>query len=384
MNGIDISIYQQNIDLRNIDKNIKYVYIKATEGVNFVDKAFHKNTQNAKESGLKYGFYHFMSEATEPSQQAIDFYNAIKQYDYSLIPVLDIENNTKGRTKTQVTDRVLQFLNKFKELSGIDCIIYTYTSFESAYLDSRVANYKCWIANYNGGNSYPNPIIFKSYVGHQYSGTGTIQGYNGQIDVNNFTSAIELSNGSVSGNVVPIQANANVVSTTSVDYSKYSNYIINQGHSVLDIQKLLNNKGYKLVCDGIMGTNTLNAIKDFQAKRGLWVDGLVGKDTYNKLIETVSSKGNQWTAKVQAILGVTEDGIVGEQTLSVTPTLKVGSQGQLVKLLQERLNSYGFNCGIADGIFGNATKQALYNYQVNRKLLADGICGKQTWKQLML
>lgn len=32
MNGIDISIYQQNIDLKNIDKNIKYVYIKATEG----------------------------------------------------------------------------------------------------------------------------------------------------------------------------------------------------------------------------------------------------------------------------------------------------------------------------------------------------------------
>ena len=51
---IDISIYQQNIDLRNIDKNIKYVYIKATEGVNFIDKAFHKNTQNAKESGLKW------------------------------------------------------------------------------------------------------------------------------------------------------------------------------------------------------------------------------------------------------------------------------------------------------------------------------------------
>ena len=384
MNGIDISIYQQNIDLRNIDKNIKYVYIKATEGVNFIDKAFHKNTQNAKESGLKYGFYHFMSEQTSPSQQAIDFFNAIKQYDYSLIPVLDIENNTKGRTKTQVTDRVLQFLNKFKELSGIDCIIYTYTSFESAYLDSRVANYKCWIANYNGGNYYPKPIIFNSYIGHQYSGTGTIQGYNGQIDVNNFTSAIELSNGSVSGNINTTQSSANVISSTSVDYSKYSNYIINQGHSVLEIQKLLNNKGYKLVCDGIMGNNTLSAIKDFQAKQGLLVDGLVGKETYNKLTQTIKKNGNEWTAKVQGVIGVTQDGIVGEVTLSHLPTLKVGLQGQLVKLLQERLNSYGFNCGTADGIFGNATKQALYNYQVNRKLLADGICGKQTWKQLML
>ena len=53
MNGIDISIYQQSIDLRNIDKSIEYVYIKATEGVNFVDKAFQNNTQKAKDSGLK-------------------------------------------------------------------------------------------------------------------------------------------------------------------------------------------------------------------------------------------------------------------------------------------------------------------------------------------
>lgn len=379
MNGIDISIYQQNIDLRNIDKNIKYVYIKATEGVNFIDKAFHKNTQNAKESGLKYGFYHFMSEATEPSQQAVDFYNAIKQYDYSLIPVLDIENNTKGRTKTQVTDRVLQFLNKFKELTGIDCIIYTYTSFESAYLDSRVVNYKCWIANYNGGNSYPNPIIFKSYVGHQYSGTGAVQGYNGQIDVNNFTSAIELNVGSSNDTVIQ-----NTISVQSmVDYSSYSNYIVNQGHGVLEIQKLLNNKGYNLVCDGIMGNNTLSAIKDFQAKQGLTVDGLVGKETYNKLTQTVAN-GNEWTKKVQNVIGVVQDGIVGEVTLSHLPTLQVGSQGELVKLLQERLNYYGFNCGNVDGIFGNGTKQALYNYQINRKLSADGICGKQTWKQLML
>lgn len=379
MNGIDISIYQQNIDLRNIDKNVKYVYIKATEGVNFIDKAFHKNTQNAKESGLKYGFYHFMSEATEPSQQAIDFYSAIKQYDYSLIPVLDIENNTKGRTKTQVTDRVLQFLNKFKELSGIDCIIYTYTSFESAYLDSRVANYKCWIANYNGGNVYPNSIIFKNYVGHQYSGSGSVQGYNGQIDVNNFTSAIELNVGSSNDTVIQ-----NTISVQSmVDYSSYSNYIVNQGHGVLEIQKLLNNKGYNLVCDGIMGNNTLSAIKDFQAKQGLTVDGLVGKETYNKLTQTVAN-GNEWTKKVQNVIGVVQDGIVGEVTLSHLPTLQVGSQGELVKLLQERLNYYGFNCGNVDGIFGNGTKQALYNYQINRKLLADGICGKQTWKQLML
>ena len=50
-----------------------------------------------------------------------------------------------------------------------------------------------------------------------------------------------------------------------------------------DIQNKLNQHGYKLVVDGLSGTNTINAIKDFQKKSGIAVDGIIGTDTFAKL-----------------------------------------------------------------------------------------------------
>ena len=143
MNGIDISSYNGNINYSMLKASgIKYVYIKATEGVNFVDNKFRENADKAQASGLYFGFYHFMSEKTSPTQQAIDFYNTIKGYKYTLIPCLDIETNNLGRNATQISDRCIEFLNKFKELSGIDCIIYTGGYFGRDNLDNRVKKYK--------------------------------------------------------------------------------------------------------------------------------------------------------------------------------------------------------------------------------------------------
>lgn len=61
---------------------------------------------------------------------------------------------------------------------------------------------------------------------------------------------------------------------------------------IKDLQGKLNSKGYNLVIDGIVGNNTINAIKDFQNKNGLKVDGIAGTNTYKKLNETydVSTK----------------------------------------------------------------------------------------------
>ena len=305
MNGIDISSYQANIDLTKISNDIKYVYIKATEGCDYIDPQFKNLFNKVKSTNKKYGFYHFMSEKTDPCEQAKDFYNTIKDTGYSLIPVLDIENNNKGRTKAQVTDRVLAFLNKFKELSGIDCIIYTYSSFEKAYLDSRVANYKCWIANYNGGASYPAPIIFKKYIGHQYSGSAKINGYSGQIDVNNFTSEIEMSNhnthntNSVQNNT-SVKISVNLRDWQSAYNSTYKKNILVDGIMGNQTKEALNKtcikKGHKNALvgwlqirigtsvDNIFGPKTEQALRDYQRRNKLSVDGIAGVATFTKLL----------------------------------------------------------------------------------------------------
>lgn len=280
MNGIDISMFQSAINFNNIPAEIKYVYIKATEGVDYVDPSFISLYNKVKVTNKKFGFYHFFSEKTDPAKQAEDFYNAIKGKNYSLIPVLDVERNNKRRSKSQVTDRVLTFLNRFKALSGIDCIIYTYTSFEKESLDSRVANYKCWIANYNGGSHYPAPIIFKSYVGHQFSENATIKGFNGTLDADNFTDQIELKNAS---NVAHVNQQS-----------------VKVNYHLRDWQKAYNDTyGRKILVDGIYGSQTEDALRKTIVKKGQknplvgWlqirigagVDNIFGQNTYDKLIE---------------------------------------------------------------------------------------------------
>lgn len=127
------------------------------------------------------------------------------------------------------------------------------------------------------------------------------------------------------------------------------------------------------------------------------VSGLVGQTV--EVTPTQNSKSQQnndvnngysqtsqdnWTARVQLLIGAVSDNIVGRETLSKVPTLRYGDKGEIVKLLQERLNFYGFNCGEIDGDFGNLTANALRHYQENRGLVADSICGKISWRQLML
>lgn len=65
------------------------------------------------------------------------------------------------------------------------------------------------------------------------------------------------------------------------------------------------------------------------------------------------------------------------------PVVKIGSRGSVAKNLQFILNGLGYNCGVADGIFGNATKNALVKFQKDHGLVADGICGNATWKCLL-
>ena len=221
MNGIDISSHNGNINY-NMLKNsgIKYVYIKATEGVAFKDGRYLEYANNIKAIGLKFGFYHFMSEKTDPTQQAIDFYNAIKNTGYNLIPVLDIETNNLGRNRTQISDRCLAFLNKFKQLSNQDCIIYTGAYFGRDNLDSRVKKYKGWIAHY--GVSAPMATGF-TVVGHQYSESGKVKGVGGNCDMNNFEDGILLKKPRQN---FRITATANIQSEGMKNYSGVNHIVI--------------------------------------------------------------------------------------------------------------------------------------------------------------
>lgn len=73
-----------------------------------------------------------------------------------------------------------------------------------------------------------------------------------------------------------------------------------------------------------------------------------------------------------------------QQTEAAESNLSIGSRGQAVVQVQQGLNSKGYWCGNADGIFGPKTYSAVINFQRDAGLGVDGIVGPQTKKALGL
>lgn len=65
------------------------------------------------------------------------------------------------------------------------------------------------------------------------------------------------------------------------------------------------------------------------------------------------------------------------------PTLRQGSKGVYVLILQDALNALGYSTRTLDGVFGGNTNTALMSYQRENGLGADGVCGCGTWTRIV-
>lgn len=64
------------------------------------------------------------------------------------------------------------------------------------------------------------------------------------------------------------------------------------------------------------------------------------------------------------------------------PTLRRGSRGCYVMILQDALSTLGYQTGSRiDGIFGARTEEALKGFQRRTSLRVDGVCGCSSWKR---
>lgn len=98
------------------------------------------------------------------------------------------------------------------------------------------------------------------------------------------------------------------------------------------------------------------AVRAFQQRRGLMVDGVLGPHSHMAL------DGARWK--------------LGDRMLSHIPGRML--QGDDVAGLQERLMSLGFSPDRVDGVFGSNTEQAVRRFQSGVGLAVDGSIGPQT------
>ncbi|WP_432105558.1 glycoside hydrolase domain-containing protein [Streptomyces sp. bgisy091] len=105
--------------------------------------------------------------------------------------------------------------------------------------------------------------------------------------------------------------------------------------------------------DGIFGSGTATAARNFQSSKGLTADGVVGAKTWTALL----SRG-------------------------ATTTVRNGSTGEAVSRLQRALTAALGRTVSVDGVFGSGTEQAVRDYQSSRGLGSDGVVGAATWSAL--
>lgn len=188
LKGIDIANYQAGLDFSQVKAaGIDIVYIKATEGIKYVNPYMRQHYQEAKAQDLKVGFYHYFRTDSNPAQQAQHFINTIQGMDYDCLPALDVEE-LGGYNKQSLSSAVIAAMQSISFATGHTPVIYCNTNYARNYLTAEVGQYPLWIADYNNtGHPGSNPI-WDTWVGYQYTSKGNIGGIT--VDLDEFTTGI--------------------------------------------------------------------------------------------------------------------------------------------------------------------------------------------------
>ena len=213
LKGIDISNHQRGLDINKIDCD--FVIIKATEGKSYVDKSCDGFFQQALSLGKKLGVYHFANNSDNTAKQEADWFIQNTQgYIGKAIPILDWEDNI-----TNNVPWALEWLQRVEEAYGCKPLIYMSESVVNRHDWSPVANanYGIWVAKYRDNlpdynydmskaGNMPSIKYWNGYAMWQWTSSGRLNGWNGNLDCNVFygdTTAWDKYVGSGLGSNIP-------------------------------------------------------------------------------------------------------------------------------------------------------------------------------------
>ncbi len=254
--GIDVSDWQGYIDYSKVKQSgIEIVYIKSSQGSNIKDPYFDINYENAKNNGLKVGFYHFLTaKNVEQAKQEAQFFSHVisgKSPDCKLVMDYEIFSGISNEEINNISE---VFLEEVKKLTNKDIIIYSdlYNA-QNTFNNNLASKYQLWLAYY-GNISELNNINtnWNNWTGIQYTDRGTINGISGFVDRDKYTKEILLN----ATSQIPIINNpTNSINTEKIYYTVKSGDTLWQianryGTTINEITSLNNIKNPNLIYPG--------------------------------------------------------------------------------------------------------------------------------------
>lgn len=188
--GIDISRYQGRVDFAAAQAaGTKFVFIKATEGADYVDPNFAANWAAARAAGMPRAAYHFMAWCSLARDQAEWFKRNVPADPDALPPILDLELNHMSSCKAKFSradmlEKIRLMLHEMEAHTGKMPVIYTDMTFHHDFLAGEYFDNAFWLRSVAAepGERYYN----RMWSFWQWTQTGTMPGVSGEVDRNAF------------------------------------------------------------------------------------------------------------------------------------------------------------------------------------------------------
>lgn len=241
------------------------------------DKSFEKNIKSAHKAGMRIGIYHYSQAKTESEaiKEAKFCLNVIRDYKgYISLPVaFDFEFGgrlTSSYARSIGKQRMKQIADAFCRTirnAGFQTMVYANLSTLNGFIASDIYKYwPIWVAQYHTKCQYKHTIYM-----WQYTSSATVSGISGRVDMNKLYGQEAVS--------IPTKADKYPYELPKLPHRGWFSSG-DKGDEVAKLQRFLNWYGdYGLKVDGEVGRKTIEAVRYYQGREKLKVDGAFGKDS---------------------------------------------------------------------------------------------------------
>jgi lysozyme len=134
--GIDVSSHQGRIDWDALSRaEVRFAYIKATEGASSVDARFAANWSGAARAGVRRGAYHRFTLCRSAETQAANFIRTVPRTRDALPPAVDVEDMSGcgASASPDATTLIGRLLDLIEAHCGARPILYVTQQFHDAH-----------------------------------------------------------------------------------------------------------------------------------------------------------------------------------------------------------------------------------------------------------